>query len=118
VRPIGDAFFDQRPESFRRIQLWRVGRQAHQRQALRDAQSFSAMCGRPIQDQDDAFAGDGVRTCELIEKQLHHLGIQVWQYEPEDAPRPRMSRRIEPEPFVARVNDGLGTLASRRPHSA
>ena len=90
VRPIGDAFFDQRPEPLGRIQLRRVGWQANQRQAFGHPQGFGAMCRCAIQDQHNAFLRGGVRAGELVEKQLHHLGIQVGQHEPEDAPRLRM----------------------------
>jgi hypothetical protein len=55
---------------------------------------------------------------ELREESLHTLGIQSWQNEPEDAPRLRMCRRIEPEPFVALINFTDWTLSNGCPDAA
>src|SRR5438270_2466058 len=104
VRSIGNAFFDQRPDSFTWIQLRRVGWHAHQRDALRDIQGCGPMRWCAIPDQQDALAFAGVLACKLIEKSLHTCSIQSRQDEPEDAPRPWVCRCIEPEPFIAFIN--------------
>lgn len=73
------------------------------------------MRGRSIPHQKDARTFSGVLFGELIEKELHTVGVQSRQHQPEDASRSRMSRGIEPEPFVALVNDGKRTLSSGCP---
>lgn len=76
------------------------------------------MRGRAIPDQQDALTFSGVCCGELVEKELHTRGVESRQHEPEDAPRAGMSRCIEPEPFVALINDGLGALSNGCPDTA
>jgi hypothetical protein len=71
-----------------------------------------------IPDQQDALAFAGVLACKLIEKSLHTCSIQSRQDEPEDAPRPWMCRCIEPEPFIAFINEGQWALSEWRPDAA
>ena len=59
---------------------------------------------RTVPDQEDALAFSGVLFGELREESSDALGIQSRQDEPEDAPRLRVCRRIEPEPFIALIN--------------
>jgi hypothetical protein len=72
----------------------------------------------PVHDQHDTLARRGVLARELVEEELHHLGREVRQYEPEDAPRPRVHRRIDPQPLVARVVERAWALTLRRPDAA
>ena len=118
MRSIGNAFFDKRPDPLRRIQLGRVSRDAQQGDALRYLHSASAMRGRAIPDQQQALANAGVLSCQRIEKELHTRGIKSWQDEPEDSPRLRVCRRIEPEPFVALIDFTQWTLSLGCPHAA
>jgi len=104
VRSIGDAFFHKRPDPLTRIQLRRVGRDAQQGDAFRDIQGHGAMRGRTVPDQKNALADARMLFGERGQKSSHALCIQPWQDEPEDSPRPRMCRRVEPEPFVALIN--------------
>jgi len=76
VRSVGDAFFDQRPNSLRGIQLRRVSRDAQQRDSLRDGYASGAMRWCTIPDEQQALAFGCVLSCESIEKQLHTIGIQ------------------------------------------
>ena len=76
------------------------------------------MRGRTVPDQKNALANAGVFFGELREESLHTLGIQPWQDEPENAPRLRMCRRIEPEPFVALIHFTDWTLSNGCPDAA
>ena len=73
---------------------------------------------RAVPHQHKALIFWGVLFGELIEKQLHTVGVQSRQDEPEDAPRSWMSCRIQPEPFVALINFSDGSLSNGRPHPA
>jgi len=106
VRPIGHAFFDQRPDSLRRIQFWRVSWHADQRDSFWGFQRRRSMCGCAVPHQHKTLTFRRVLFGELVEKSLHTRGVQARQYQPEDAPRARMSCRIQPEPFIALINDG------------
>ncbi len=70
------------------------------------------MRGCAIPDQQEALTCAGVLFGELREKQLHAPGVESRQHEPERAPCGWMSRRIEPEPFVARINFGQWSLSN------
>jgi hypothetical protein len=59
---------------------------------------------RAVPHKHNAFTCWRMLSCELVEKELHAIGVQPWQDEPKDAPRSRMHSRIKPEPFVARIN--------------
>src|SRR5207248_4464740 len=118
VRPIGNAFFDQRPDSLRRIQFWRGSWQADQRDALRDFQRRGAMRGCAVPHQHQALTFWGVLFGEFVEKSLDTQSIQSRQAQPEDAPRARMSCGIEPEPFIAFINEGQWALSRWRPDTA
>jgi hypothetical protein len=76
------------------------------------------MRGRTVPDQKDALAFFGMLFGERREESLHALGIRSWQDEPEDSPRLRTCRRIEPEPFVALINFTDRTLSERCPDAA
>jgi len=76
------------------------------------------MRGRAIPHQHDALTFRGVLFGERVEKELRTRGVESRQHQPEDAPRSRMSRGIEPEPFVALINDGLGALSDECPDTA
>src|ERR1700753_2627663 len=76
------------------------------------------MRGRAVPDQKDALALPGVLFGECVEESLHALRIQARQDEPEDAPRLRMCRRIEPEPFVALIDLTEWSLSKRCPDAA
>jgi len=118
VRSIGNAFFDQRPDSLRGIQLRCVSWHAQQRDALRDIQGRGPMRWRAVPDQKDALTFSGVPARKLIEKSLHTISIQSRQDEPEDAPRLWMCRCIEPEPFIALINFTERALSLWRPDAA
>ena len=75
MRLIGDAFFDQRPDSFTRIQLRRVGWQTDQSDLLRYLQPSGPVRWRAVPDQNDALSFCRVRACELIEEELHAIGV-------------------------------------------
>lgn len=73
------------------------------------------MRGCPIPHQHNALPFRGVLFGERVEKELRTTGVESRQHQPEDAPRSRMSRGIEPEPFVALINDGQRSLSDRCP---
>jgi hypothetical protein len=118
VRSIGDAFFHQRPDPLTGIQLRRVSRDAQQGDALRDIQGRGPMRRRTVPDQKDALALSGMLFGEGREESLHARGIKPWQDEPEDSPRLRVRRRIEPEPFVALIDFTDRTLSRGCPDAA
>ncbi len=118
MRPIRDAFFDQRPDPLTRIQLRCIGGHADQRDALRNLQSGGAMRGRAVPDQKDALTCGRMLFGELREESLHTRGVESRQHQPERAPSPRVSRRIEPEPFVALINLSQRALSLWRPDAA
>jgi hypothetical protein len=72
----------------------------------------------PVYDEHDALAGRHVFGRERVEEELHHLGRQVRKHEPEDAPRLRVRRRIDPQPLVARMSRRPRALTARRPDAA
>ncbi len=76
------------------------------------------MRGCAVPHQHYALTFRCVLCGELIEKELHTVGVQSRQHQPEDAPRAGMSRRIEPEPFVALINFRKGTLSLGCPDAA
>ncbi len=118
MRSISDAFFNQRPDPLRWIQLRRVGWQAEHRDSFRHLQSLGAMRGRAVPDQHKALTFSGVRFGELVEKSLHTRGVESRQHEPENAPRSWMSRSKEPQPFVTLINDGKWPLSLGCPDAA
>jgi hypothetical protein len=71
-----------------------------------------------VNDEHDTLSGGSVLGRELVEEELHHLGRQARQHEPEDSPRPRVRRREDPQPLVARVVERRRALSSRRPDAA
>ena len=104
VRLISDAFLDKRPDSLRGVQLRRVCRDAQLSDPLRHLHSLGAMRGRTVPDEQQPLAFRRVGRGELVEKSLHPCSIKPGQDQPEDTPRLRMCRRIEPEPFVALID--------------
>jgi len=73
---------------------------------------------RALPDQKNALAFACMLFGERREESLHALCIQSWQDEPEDSPRLRVRRRIEPEPFVALINFTNRTLSEGCPDAA
>ena len=118
MRSISDALFDQRPDSLTRIQLWRVGGQADERDALRDFQRRGAMRGCPVPHQHQALTFGRMLFGERVEEELHTRGVESRQHEPERASRSRMGRGIEPEPFVALINYRQWSLSNGCPDAA
>ena len=118
MRAVRHALFDQRPDPLGRIQLRRVGRQRDQREPLRHSQALGPVRRRPVYDEHDALAGCDVLGREGVEEELHHLGREVRQHEPEDAPRRRVRRREDPQPLVAWVVESARALTLRRPDPA
>ena len=76
------------------------------------------MCGRTVPDQKNALAFACMLFGERREESLHTRGIKSWQDEPKDAPRLRVRRRVEPEPFVALINFTDRTLSDGCPDAA
>jgi hypothetical protein len=70
---------------------------------------------RAVPHQHNALALYHVLSGELIEKELHTIGVQTREDEPEDASGSRMHCRKEPEPFVARIKTGTGAFSDGRP---
>jgi hypothetical protein len=112
------ALFDQRPQPLRRVQFRRVGRQRDERDPFRHPQALGPVRRGPVYDEHDALARGGVLGREGVEEELHHLGREPRQHQPEDAPRQRMDGCEDPQPLVARVVERARALTARRPDAA
>ncbi len=76
------------------------------------------MSGCSVPYQHNAFTFSAMLFGKLIKKSLHTGGVESRQHQPERAPRSWMSRGKEPQPFVARINDGKWPLANGCPDAA
>jgi hypothetical protein len=74
------------------------------------------MRGRAVPHQKDALTCGSVLFGELIEKELHTMGVESREHEPEDAPCAGMHSRKEPEPLVALIHFGKRSRSNWCPH--
>ena len=77
-----EALFEVVPHPLDRVELGRVGRQRHERDACRHPQRTRTMPSGLVEDQDDVLVLAD-RCGELIEELLHRLGVGVRQHERE-----------------------------------
>lgn len=70
---------------------------------------------RTVPDEQHSLAFWCVLGCKLREESLHARSIESRQNQPEDAPGSWMCRGIQPEPFVAFINDSQWALSERCP---
>ncbi len=75
-----EALFEVEPHALDRVQLWRVGRQGHQRDVVGNAQGAGGVPAGLIEHHRDVLViADG--RSEAVEEHLHRLGIDVRQDE-------------------------------------
>jgi len=116
---IDDGLVGQRPQAFGGLDLWRIRRQEHQFNALRNLQIPGDVPARAVEHQDDALVGTGADLGgERRQERAEQRGVDAVGDEPDDLAGGRPDEAVQIEPLVAVVAAGGRTATARRPDSA
>jgi len=116
---IDDGLVGQRPQAFGGLDLWRIRRQEHQFNALRNHQIRGDVPARAVEHQDDVLVGTGADLGgERRQQRAEQRGIDAVSDEPHDLARGGPDEAVQIEPLIAVMAAGGRTAAARRPDLA
>ena len=116
---IDDGLVRQRPQALGGLDLWRVRRQEHQFNALRNLQIPGDVPARAIEHQDDVLVGAGAGLGgERRQQRAEQRGVDAVGDEPHDLTGGRPDEAVQIEPLVAAVAAGGRPASARRPDLA
>src|SRR3954447_19636055 len=120
---IDDGFVGQRPQAFGRLDLWRVWRQEHQLNALRNLQIPGDVPARAVEHQDDVLVGTGADLGgKRRQERTEQRGVDTVGDEPHELargwPDEAIKEAIKIEPLVAVMAAGGRTATARCPDLA
>jgi hypothetical protein len=116
---IDDWLIRQRPQAFGGLDLWRVRRQEHQFNALRNHQILGDVPARAVEHQDDVLVGTGADLGgERRQQRPEQRGVDTVGDEPHDLAGSGPDEAIKIEPLVAVMAAGGRTAAARCPDLA
>jgi hypothetical protein len=116
---IDDGLVRQRPQAFGGLDLWRIRRQEHQFNALRNHQILGDVPACTVEYQDDVLVGTGADLGgERRQERTEQRGVDAVGDEPHDLARGWPDEAVQIEPLVAVMAAGGRTAAARRPDLA
>jgi hypothetical protein len=116
---IDDGFVRQRPQAFGGLKLWRIRRQEHQFNALRNPQILGDVPARAVEHQDDVLVGTGADLGgERRQQRTEQRGVDTVGDEPHDLASGWLNEAIKIKPMVAVMAAGGRTASARRPDLA
>ena len=116
---IDDGLVRQRPQAFGWLDLWRVRRQEHQFNALRNFQILGDMPARAVEHQDDVLVEAGANLGgERRQERAEQRGVDAVGDEPHDLARGGPDEAVQIKPLIAVMATGDGAAAAWRPDLA
>lgn len=117
--PVGDRFVDERPQTFSRLELRRVGRQKDETHAGGNREPCLAMPSGIVEDENDAALfsrADGLGEVfqQFFEERLADAVGQI----PDRLAARRLDEGGDIEPLIAMMAERQRPLADRRPDAA
>src|SRR4051795_7975465 len=114
-----DWLIRQRPQAFGGLDLWRVWRQEHQFNSVRNHQIPGDVPACAVEHQDDVLVGTGADLGgERRQERAEQRGVDAIGDEPHDLARGRPDEAVQIEPLVAVMAAGGRTAATWRPDLA
>jgi hypothetical protein len=99
---IDDGLVRQRPQAFGGLDLWRIRRQEHQFNALRNHQILGDVPACTVEYQDDVLVGTGADLGgERRQERTEQRGVDAVGDEPHDLARGGPDEAVQIEPLVA-----------------
>src|SRR5918994_4138409 len=116
---IDDGLVRQRPQAFGGLDLWRIRRQEHQFNSVRNLQILGDVPARAVEHQDDVLVGTGADLGgERRQERAEQSGIDAVGDEPHDLAGGWPDEAIKIEPLVAVMAAGARTASARCPDLA
>jgi hypothetical protein len=116
---VGDRLVDERPQTFGRLELWRVGRQKDETHARRNREPCLAMPSGIVEDENDAALfsradGLGEVLQQFFEERLADAVGQI----PDRLAARRLDEGGDIEPLIAMMAERQRPFADGRPDAA
>ena len=116
---VDDGLVRQRPQAFGGLDLWRIRRQEHQFNTLRNHQIFGDVPACAIWHQDDVLVTTGSNLSgERRQQCAEQGGVDAIGDEPHDLASSRSNKTVQIKPLVAVMSAGGRTASARRPDLA
>jgi hypothetical protein len=102
---ISNGLVSQRPESFRRLQFWRIRGQKEEMDAIRNAKRLAGVPSRLIEDQDHALLRTSTNRLRKVSKRNgEDLNIDGWKKPPVGRSRLGTGKAIDIQPLIAALD--------------